>query len=438
MARLMGRITALATKTLRQADLLRRDPEAFGRNLLQVTNPALFEERLIDIVHPTPMHVLPTGRSSGQPRLNVLDTAWTQSGMTGGPNTAINLALHTAQLGLRLRLVSTVQTDLLNPPWLAGHAAALLGCAAPPVELATAGDQSHPLEINQNDVFLATHWSTALQLKAVLPLLSLQRFFYMLQEFEAGFYAWSSNYARVVETYGMDFWPIVNQSLLADFLFTQPLGRLSDPQMRDRAIVFEPAVDAALFRPPQNPEPARKRRVLFYARPTNSRNMFGLGMLALREAASDPAFAGWDFLSIGGRGSVPALDLGGGHTLRPAPWVAYTGYGDLLRSADILLCPMISPHTSYPVLEMAACGGLSVTNSFATKTPEKLQALSGQIIATEATASGFAEGLLRAARLVNAGHPRSATLNLPRDWSEALAPAARKIFEITQAFSSQP
>jgi len=258
----------------------------------------------------------------------------------------------------------------------------------------------------------------------------------MLQEFEAGFYAWSSNYARVVETYGMDFWPIVNQSLLADFLFTQPLGRLSHPETRDRAIVFEPAVDAALFQTPQARDPARRSRILFYARPTNSRNMFGLGLMALREAARDPDLADWEFLSIGSRGSVPALDIGYGHTLRPAPWVAYAGYGDLLRNADILLCPMLSPHTSYPVLEMVACGGLSVTNIFATKTPESLEALSGQIVATEASVSGLAGGLLHAARLVNAGRPRLAALNVPRDWSVALSPAAQKIVDIATDFAS--
>jgi hypothetical protein len=181
-------------------------------------------------------------------------------------------------------------------------------------------------------------------------------------------------------------------------------------------VIFEPAVDATLFRPPTEENVARPKRLLFYARPTNSRNMFGLGLLALRDAASNPAFTGWEFVSIGSRGSVPDLDLGGGQRLRPAPWIAYGGYGDLLRGADILLCPMISPHT----------------NSFATKTPEKLAALSDQIIATDPTVCGLAAGLLHAATLVNAGRPRSATLNLPRDWATALNPAACRIIEIAQ------
>ncbi len=417
-------------KLLRHLRLLRDDPEKFGRNLLQFTNRPLFHERLVDVLYPGPMHVrVAPEQNATSMRLNVLDTAWTKMGMTGGPNTVINLALRVAQHGVRVRLVSTAKPHSMDPAWFAGHAAALLGTTAPDIPFATAADPAAPLDVTPHDVFLATHWATALQLKPVLPLLPIKQFFYMLQEYEAGFYAWSSNFARTIETYGMDFWPIVNESLLAEFLFTQPFGRLSDPALRERAIVFEPAVDATLFKLPETHSAARKKRLLFYARPTNTRNMFGLGLLALREIAGDPAFQGWEFVSIGGRGAVPPLDLGGGHTLLPAPWVGYADYGNLLRGADVLLCPMLSPHTSYPVLEMAACGGLSVTNSFATKTAARLRALSPQIIATEPSVPGLATGLLQAASQVNAGRPRTALLDMQRDWASVLGPVAKQVAE---------
>ena len=364
-------------------------------------------------------------------RLNVLDSGWARSTMTGGPNTVINLAARIAREGVPVRLVSTIDPVTLDPVWLRGHVAELIGATPSEMTIASAGHSDRPLDVGAGDVFLATHWTTALQLKGVLPLLANKTFFYMLQEFEAGFYAWSSNYARVVETYGMDFWPIVNEALLAEFLFSQPLGRLSDPVMRERAVVFEPAVDSSLFYPAADASP-RPRRLLFYARPTNTRNMFGLGLLALREVAADPAFAGWEFLAIGGRGAVPDMDLGAGRTLRPAPWASYGGYGDLLRDADILLCPMLSPHTSYPVLEMPACGGLSVTNTFSTKTAERLAAISPQIIACEPTVPGLAEGLRHAAKLVGEGRGQDASLNVLRDWGSALDSAARRIVDIAR------
>lgn len=413
------------------AKLLKSDPERFARNLLQFTNPTLFEQRLVDVAHATPMHIRYEANSARVPTLNILDTAWSAMGMTGGPNTVINLACRVARQGVAVRLVSTVGTTTIDPNWLHGHAESLLGGGeVPSLQLASAGRASQPLQVGPGDVFLATHWTTAQQLKPVLSQIPCRQFFYMLQEFEPGFYAWSSNFALAVETYGLDYWPIINQATLADYLLSQPLGRLNDPIMRERAIVFEPAVDAGLFHPGPASAPPRARRLLFYARPTNTRNLFGLGLMALRQAAADPAFAGWEFLSIGSRGSVPDLPLGHAHVLRRAPWMDYAGYGAMLRGADVLLCPMLSPHTSYPVLEMAACGGLSVTNTFATKTRAALAAMSENIVAVEPTVEAMAQGLILSALRVNRGDRGSVASNMPQDWAATLDPAARQIAAI--------
>jgi len=88
---------------------------------------------------------------------------------------------------------------------------------------------------------------------------------------------------------------------------------------------------------------------------------------------------------------------------------------------------MLSPHTGYPALEMAACGGLAVTNTFSVKTRAVLEDLSDNILATPATVEGMAQGLVAAARRVAEGRPRSASLRLPRGWAESLDPAATRI-----------
>jgi hypothetical protein len=415
-------------KLLGAARTLRRDPEVFARNLLQYTDPAAFEARLIDVMHATPMHFRFDPDLDEAVRLNVLDSAWTRTGMTGGPNTVVNLAFRVAQQGVAVRLVATVERPGIDAVWLRAHAESLVGTAGlPEVPVAWAGDASQPLVLGPRDVFLATHWTTALQLKAVLPALPRQKFFYMLQEFEPGFYPWSSNYARACETLGMDFWPIVNEETLAAFLFSQPIGRLNAPRTREEAIIFEPAVDGAVFCPRAPGRDEGARTVLFYARPTNPRNMFGLGLMALREVTGDPVFRDWQFFSIGSRGSIPDLALSGGHVLRCAPWMDYAGYGEYLRRADMLLCPMLSPHTSYPVLEMAACGGVSVTNVFATKTSAVFDALSPNIIAGEASVGGLAEGLREGARRVMADEVTRTAPAVAATWNDTLDPAAARI-----------
>ncbi len=425
----------LARKILAQLALMRRDPERFARNVLQFTHPALFEERLIDIMNAVPMHVRIDPARAAAPSLCVLNSALTQNGMTGGPNTIINLALRIARTGIPVRLVTTVETSTITPDWFVRHAGQLVSGALAPVTIETAADPRNPLVVGPRDIFMATHWTTAQQLKPILPRMEVQQFFYMLQEFEPAFYAWSSNHALALETLGLDFWPVFNEALLADFMFDQGCGRFADPALRERATIFEPAIEQRLFHPATTPAPARPKRLLFYARPTNTRNMFGLALTALRAATAHPAFDGWECLAIGGRGSVPEMRLGGGHRPKPAPWMDYEGYAAILREADVLLCPMLSPHTSYPVLEMAASGGLSVTNTFTTKTADALRALSDNILPAAPTVESMAQALIDAATRINQGPAPVASLHMARDWAHTLDPAAARMSEIFRRLS---
>ncbi len=260
-------------------------------------------------------------------------------------------------------------------------------------------------------------------MKRCLAELNQREFVYLIQDFEPGFHPWSSNYALTLETYDLDFLPVFNEQALADYFAQCAVGRFADPAFARTSLVFEPAVDRGVFFPAAEPHPG-PRRLLFYARPTNERNLFGLGLHALRSAAARPAFAGWEFQAIGSRGSLPDFELGDGRMLRNGPWLDYAGYAGLLRDADILLCLMLSPHTSYPVLEMAACGGVVVTNSFASKTAERLGRISPNIIAARPAIESIAAALIDAAERVTRGHDRFAPLALPGSWDESLGEAA--------------
>ena len=435
---LLSKGATLPSRLRAQAALLRRDPQAFALNLMQVTHPALFRKRLIDIMNPAPLHLRVDPSLAGN-RLNVLNPGLSAEGMTGGPNTILNLAVRIARTGIPVRLVTTVSPSEVSEAWLRTHLAELLGGDIPDMPIATASVAAAPLTVGPDEIFMATHWTTAQQLKPVLPQMRVRQFLYMLQEFEAGFYAWSSNYALALETYGMDFWPITNERLLAEHFFAQAVGRFADPEFRERLTTFEPAIDSRVFHPSTGQATPQRRRLLFYARPSNHRNLFGIGLEALRLASEDPAMAEWELLAIGGRGGVPEIALAGGHVLRPATWRGYVAYGDQLRDADVLLAPMLSPHTGYPALEMAACGGIAVTNVFSVKTFAALSALSDNIVATEATVEGMAAGVLRAVRMVNStDSPRQGSLNLPNDWAETLDPAATRLAKVMRRLAAVP
>jgi hypothetical protein len=270
-------------------------------------------------------------------------------------------------------------------------------------------------------MLMASYWTTAHQAAALLPATRRGLFYYLIQDFEPGFYPWSSNYALAMQTYDLPFHAIINEATLADHLFASGYGNFAEPTFRAHCTVFEPALDRRVFHPTTAMRRVGPRRLLVYARPTTARNMLGMAIAALQAAIETGAFdADWEFLTLGARGSLPDINLGGERMLRGAPWRDYAGYADLLRTSDILLCPMLSPHTSYPVLEMVACGGLSVTNVFSSKTTERLATISPNIVAVTPTIRGFTEGIVEATRRVDHGLDRAAPVAAPTTWEESL------------------
>ncbi|MDO1721874.1 hypothetical protein Q2317_25040, partial [Escherichia coli] len=93
-----------------------------------------------------------------------------------------------------------------------------------------------------------------------------------------------------------------------------------------------------------------------------------------------------------------------------------------MRESDVLLSLMLSPHPSYPPLEMAACGKPVVTTCYANKTADRLAQISGNIIAVDATVESIADGLAQAVQRCEMGSARSTdAFGLPESWDESLA-----------------
>jgi hypothetical protein len=367
------------------------------------------------------------------PSLNVLIPALTLEGMSGGPNTAIQIAARLAEAGVPVRLIST-DTAAAPAAALRAHIASLLGRAVSDrIAVVDHADRSVPLTIGTRDVFFATAWWTAQMVKLAQPVTGPRRFLYQIAEFEPAFYPAASEFALALETYALDYHGLICERLIADYLTEQRIGRFVDPGFAERCAVFEPAVDRTRFHP--EPHHGAVRTLLFYCRPTKAkRNLSELALHALRRAVEAGVFDGaaWEMLFIGE--DLPPLELGRGLSIRAAPWLGYDDYAALLRRADLLLSLMLSPHTSYPPLEFAACGGLAVHNTYATKTAARLAALSANIVAVEPTVDGIVDGLRRAVAALD--RPRTADLRLPESWDDALretVPAALRMFEDSAA-----
>lgn len=375
-----------------------------------------------------PLRVELAERLEHEPAINVLLPGLGMRHMSGGPNTALQLAVRLAARGVRTRLVATdapLDNDL-NPLWK--HIVGLAGLREAPraLEIADAHDRDTPLVIGQNDLFLATAWWTAQMAKYACRHTRHARFLYLIQDYEPLLHPASTAQTLAEETYGLDYVPIVNSSMLLEYLRAQRIGRFADDAFAARALAFEPAVDRTFFCS-ESADDGRPRRLLFYTRPNNGlRNLFELGVAALMKAAADGAFEGdscWEILGIGE--AFTPVPLGSGLTLTPAPWLDFAGYAAQMRQSDVLLSLMLSPHPSYPPLEMAACGGRVVTTTFATKTAGRLKELSPNILGAAPTVEGIADAVLDAISDVRRGGGTTDRLNLPSTWDESLGPVIR-------------
>jgi beta-1,2-rhamnosyltransferase WsaF-like protein len=392
----------------------RRDSADGFERFRPLTSPAL-------VTGPTPRH---DPARDGDGRLVVLLPHLNLDRMSGGPNTVFQVTARVLHAGIKLRYAATTGPLAPDPAALRDHILRVTGIEADPeaVEFVDASAHGATLDLGRDDVIVATWWRTAHMANECLDHVRAREFIYLIQDFEPGFYPWSTKSALAESTYNLPIRALVNEPLLERYLRQAGTGRFGSDALIART--FMPAVDRAVFAR-HGGSPTVPRRLLFYARPRNPRNLFEIGLRVLREAALAGVFDGdrWEFLALGQE--LPDLPLSPRHVLRFQPWLRYEDYGALLGSSDVLLSLMLSPHTSYPPLEMAAAGGLVVTNTYGPKTSAALAAISPAIHAAAPEVEPLVEALRETVLAVS--RPRStnevAPLALPGTWDEALRDA---------------
>ncbi|MEO7066643.1 MAG: hypothetical protein ABI114_07025 [Rhodanobacter sp.] len=223
------------------------------------------------------------------------------------------------------------------------------------------------IPVSADDCWLTTAWWTTYSAQRLAAWQQEQfgeagRLINLIQDFEPGFYPWSSQSALALGTYRPDQdVAVFNTRLLADYFELQGLAY-------QRQFVFEPTLNDGLrnmLEQLRANSPPRQRRMVVYARPSTPRNAFELLCEALRTWGwSDPNSAKWEVVAAGEL--TADLDLGP-FKMRALGKLDLPAYAQLLATSAIGVSLMVSPHPSYPPLEMAAFGMGVVTNGFANK-----------------------------------------------------------------------
>ena len=283
---------------------------------------------------------------------------------------------------------------------------------APPL----ADDSS--VDIVDGEPFITTSWWTTASTLGTVPQRAIV---YLLQEDERMFYPHGDDRLRCEQIIASeDIRFVLNTKLLRDHLVATGLRNIER-----HGVAFEPAFPRSVF---HEREWTGKKRLMFYARPNNQRNLFYLGIeiidRVLDEAIIDPKE--WELILLGK--DIPELHFDSGIAVKRFENLNWNEYAELAGTIDLALCLMYTPHPSYPPLDLAASGAVVVTNEYMNKTD--LSAYSRNIIAARLEKQALVDAVRQGAALAvddlrRKENQRNACLG--SDWREALAPVVERL-----------
>ena len=227
------------------------------------------------------------------------------------------------------------------------------------------------IDIAANDLFIFTSWKTAFSFRSIVKWqkdafnIQDRKSIYLIQDFEPGFFSWSSEYMLAESTYSTnpnDIIAVFNSSELASYFTMNGYCFFQE-------YWFKPNLNKALKRrlldSIDKSGNARKKRILIYGRPSEQRNAFEIIRYSLElwsetyEHAAD-----WEIFSLGeGFMNITLAN----NTIVSKGKLSLDEYADYMLSSYAGISLMASPHPSYPPLEMSTFGIRTITNKFASK-----------------------------------------------------------------------
>lgn len=228
-----------------------------------------------------------------------------------------------------------------------------------------------PISIGDNDIFLSTSWWGSL---TCIDIINWQnstygnyknrKFIYLIQDFECGFYPWSSHYILAEQSYRYPNKTIAifNSEFLSIFMKKNGYEFYNQytyfPKLNKNLKEFLKINNII------NINKARKKKIIIYGREDVQRNCFTLILESLRLISEIRNCNEWEFVSLGiQHAQIVHENL----NVNSKGKVSLQEYAIHMSEAFAGISLMASPHPSYPPLEMAAYGIRVVTNNFESK-----------------------------------------------------------------------
>jgi hypothetical protein len=385
-------LMAAETRGFEWLKIVRRELYPLQRTVLAVEHPGDVPRHRLQVFQPTLIPVddetqpyarrikearsiTPYPSQNGRRRLNLLIPTINPGQTFGGVSTALKLFREWAELlapDYDQRIIVTEanvgpEGYAAFPDFQARPFVASLDNAQKCIVDAN-GRQGGRLDLRAGDFFVATAWWTAdisQKLEQVRARLfgGQLPFIYLIQDDEPFFYGWGSKFALAEASYrhAEDIIAVINSEELFKTITSkyQFSGAFCLPYQLNSSI------SSALKVVP------RERLILIYGRPSVSRNAFEIVCHALHIwQQRDPIRASrWSIAFLGEDFEDPLIYPVQNAVV--AGKVSLESYGDYLSRATIGISLMLSPHPSYPPLEMVEAGLTVISNNFGAKQLDK-------------------------------------------------------------------
>ena len=311
--------------------------------------------------------------SSHGKRLNILLPSVNPEDVYGGISTALKFYNRLRdELSCDGRIVvldAHPRFSELGPSFEGYSAVALGDDSSAHLQVVSAVDRhSASLPFTDDDVFICTCWWSAFCLQQSMGDYAaaghpINPMLYLIQDYEPGFYAWSSQYVLAESTYRSQLSTIAifNSEELHEHFVNAGYSFQSE-------FTFQPFLNPSLASALEklHGTAGKRRQILVYGRPGTVRNAFELVVDTLRQwVETDEASLQWQFISAGE--DHPPVHLGKGRYLTSVGKLSLEEYARVLSESFAGLSYMVSPHPSYPPLEMASFGVRVLTNAYGVK-----------------------------------------------------------------------
>lgn len=333
----------------------------------QINNKVTFNPNIGEI---TPFGVRKS--KIGEKRLNLLVPSVNQEHIFGGISTALKFYEQLADsLGCKRRIITTDSAPSSDDmSYFKNYT--LYTCdedTESDYQIVPFNDRyNKTIPVGENDIFISTAWWTAYAAQNLIKWQSeeykneIKKSIYFIQDFEPGFYAWSSRYALADSTYKSELPQIAifNTSLLKEYFNLNSYKFFKEYS-------FEPTLNEGLKKMLLKVDTfTKKKQIIIYGRPSVQRNAFELLIESLKIWVwKQSDCKDWTIYSVGEK--HPNVDLGNGMRVESLGKLTIDEYANLMLESYVGISLMISPHPSYPPLEMSTFGMKVITNNYGNK-----------------------------------------------------------------------